>query len=202
MLGHLYTRSMNPNPAEANLQSAPDEDLMRLVARGFIEKPATELFRRHNRALYNFLAWQCQGNLSEAEDLTQRTWERILTRCADYEPRSAFRTFLFQIGRNLWLDVKRSAGETLREELDDSHHEVPEDDLGPEAAVTLRQDIDRVRTALFALSVGQREVVVLRFFSDMSVEDIAQLIGVGYETVKSRLRYAFSRLRRELEVQP
>lgn len=188
-----------PESAIADLATLPDEELMLLVARGIVEQPATELFRRHNRALYNFVAWQCQGNLAEAEDITQRTWEKLMTRCADYTPTAAFRTYLFQIARNLWLDLRRSAAETQREALDDAHLEVPSEDLTPEAEQVLRQNLNQVHKALLALPAAQREVVVLRFFSDMSLEEVAHTLGEGFETVKSRLRYAFARLRRELE---
>lgn len=188
-----------PDPAIADLATLPDEELMLLVARGIVEQPATELFHRHNRALYNFVAWQCQGNLAEAEDITQRTWEKLMTRCADYAPTAAFRTYLFQIARNLWLDLRRSAAETQREALDEALLEVPSEDLTPEAEQVLRQNLNQVHKALLALPAAQREVVVLRFFSDMSLEEVAHTLGEGFETVKSRLRYAFARLRRELE---
>lgn len=186
----------------AELAALPDEDLMLLVANGIIEQPATELFRRHNRALFNFVAWQCRGNTQEAEDITQRTWEKIMTRCADYTPQAAFRTFLFQIARNLWLDLRRSAAESLRDELDEAHPDTaPSEDLAPDAELVLRQNLAQVHKALLALPPNQREVVVLRFFSEMSLEEIAHTVGEGFETVKSRLRYAFARLRRELEAQ-
>jgi RNA polymerase sigma-70 factor (ECF subfamily) len=122
-----------------------------------------------------------------------------MTRCGAYTPQSAFRSFLFQIARNLWLDLNRSAAESLRETLDETHAELPADDLTPEAEFGLSQNLDRVHQALMALPFSQREVVVLRFFSDMSLEEIAHTVGTGFETVKSRLRYAFTRLRQELE---
>jgi len=189
-------RSMK-TPSE--LASLPDEDLMLMVANGFIEQPATELFRRHNRALFNFIAWQCRGNTQEAEDITQRTWEKIMTRCTDYQPSASFRTFLFQIARNLWLDLRRSAAETLRDEIGDDAPELPAEDLDPASELALRQHLNEVHKALLALPTKQREVVVLRFFSDMSLEEIAHTLGEGFETVKSRLRYAFANLRRVLE---
>lgn len=185
------------SPAE--LASLPDEDLMLMVANGFIEQPATELFRRHNRALFNFIAWQCRGNTQEAEDIAQRTWEKIMTRCAAYQPSASFRTFLFQIARNLWLDLRRSAAETLSDEIGDDTPELPAEDLDPAAELALRRNLAEVRKALLALPAKQREVVVLRFFSDMSLEEIAHTVGEGFETVKSRLRYAFTNLRRVLE---
>lgn len=183
----------------AELAALPDEDLMLLVANGLVEKPASELFRRHNRALFNFIAWQCQGDTAQAEDIAQRTWEKLMTRCADYRPQAAFRTFLFQIARNQWLDLRRSPTESRRAELDETRPETPTDDLTPEAELALRQNLAQVHQALLALPANQREVVVLRFFGEMSLEEIAHTVGEGFETVKSRLRYAFARLRRELE---
>ncbi|EYS93020.1 RNA polymerase sigma70 [Cupriavidus sp. SK-4] len=184
-----------PGPA---LSALPDHDLMLLVAGGIIEQPVTELFRRHNAGLYNYVAWLCQGNRGEAEDIAQKTWVKLMTRCGDYQPDAAFRTFLFQIARNTWLDQVRSADARQREALDDQPAEMPADDLSPEAELQLRQHAHHVHRALLQLPVAQREVVVLRFFSDMSVEEIAQMLGEKFETVKSRLRYAFARLRADL----
>lgn len=186
-------------PDDTELTALPDETLMSLVAQGFVREPAAELFARHNRALFNFIAWLSQGDLKEAEDIAQSTWIRVLSRCGDYTPSAAFRTFLFQIARNLWLDGRGSAWQR-RTELDEAT--LTEDeatDLDPEAAARLHQDSGRVRAALMGLPAPQREAVALRFFADMSLEEIAATVGVGFETVKSRLRYAFGHLRRVLE---
>lgn len=191
-----YTARMQP----ADLAHLPDEELMLLVANGFVEQPATELFTRHNRALFNFLAWLCEGNLSEAEDLAQKTWVKLMTRCSDYRPGQAtFISFLFQIARNGWIDIRRSAYHTTSVALDDAHLQLPDDDLSTEQLAVLGQQQHRVRAAVMALPDAQREVVVLRFFAELSMEEIAQVIGEGFETVKSRLRYAFAKLRLSLD---
>lgn len=181
------------------LAALPDEDLMLLVARGIVREPAAELFNRHNRALFNYLTWLAQGNLGEAEDIAQSTWIRVLTRCGDYTPTAAFRTFLFQIARNLWLDARGSAWQRTRVAEDTAAEASDDGDLSPETELALQQDSQRVRSALLTLPAHQREAVALRFFADMSVDDIAATVGVGFETVKSRLRYAFRHLRAELE---
>jgi RNA polymerase sigma-70 factor (ECF subfamily) len=118
-------------------------------------------------------------------------------RCANYQPTAAFRTFLYQIARNALLDARKSA-HARHEAPDDDEERLPADDLTPEAELALRQDVHRVRQAIMALSTLQREVVVLRFFCELSLEEIAASVGAGFETVKSRLRYAFAHLRREL----
>ncbi len=190
--------SSTPATDRADIAALPDEDLMLLVAGGMIELPVGELFRRHNAGLYNYVAWLAGGNTAEAQDVAQKTWVKLMTRCGDYQPSSAFRTFLFQIARNTWLDQVRGAYARQREAFDDTHVELPADDLTPDAEAQLRQHLQDVRQALMKLPAAQREVVVLRFFSEMSVEEIAQTLDEKFETVKSRLRYAFARLRAEL----
>lgn len=172
---------------------------MLMITQGFIEGPVAELFERHNRALFNFIAWLCQGNTDEAEDICQKTWIKLMQYSGEYHPTAAFRTFLYQIARNAMIDGKRSAYERQREALDENTLAVPESDLTPETELHLKQNWQQVQQALMHLPAPQREVVVLRFFSEMSLNEIAEVIGVGFETVKSRLRYAFAHLRRELE---
>ncbi|MDR3054302.1 MAG: sigma-70 family RNA polymerase sigma factor [Zoogloeaceae bacterium] len=183
----------NTTVALANL---PDEDLMTLVTQGIIQEPIAELFRRHNRALFNFIAWCCQGKRDEAEDICQRTWVKLMN-CASYQPTAAFRTFLYQIARHLLLDVKKSAY-AQHASLDGQEIEIPADDLSPEAYLHLVENKARVHQALMALPIAQREIVVLRFFSELSLEEIAVSVGIGFETAKSRLRYAFAHLRHSL----
>lgn len=194
-MGRVILRLMTLAP---DLSQLPDEDLMLLIANGVIEQAAHELFRRHNRRLYNFMAWMCQGNVHEAEDVTQKTWLKILTRCGDYRPTAAFRTFLYQIAHNSWLDGRRQAYESSRGDEDEAETVVA-DTLGPEQEWHLKQNLQRVREALMLLPAAQREVIVLRFFNEMSLDEIALATGEGFETVKSRLRYAYNRLRGALE---
>jgi RNA polymerase sigma-70 factor (ECF subfamily) len=181
------------------LENLPDEDLMRLIGQGIIAPPIAELFRRHNRALFNFIAWLCQGNIGEAEDICQKTWVKLMQYHGDYRPTAAFRAFLYQIARNALIDAKRGAYERQREPDYEIELAVPDEDISPETEMLLKQDIDRVKKALMTLPALQREVIVLRFFSDMTLEEISDLVDVGFETVKSRLRYGFARLRRILE---
>lgn len=208
----METTAENP---PGGLEELPDEDLMLLVARGIVQEPATELFARHNRALYNFLAWLCEGNLAEAEDLTQKTWLKLISRCADYEPGgAAFRTYLFQIARNGFLDARRAAGERLREDVDvdealersgqgegpgrASDHGSGREETSPEGALLAGESRKLLHAALMALPVAQREVIVLRYFANLSLDEVAGTVGAGIETVRSRLRYGYKALRTRL----
>lgn len=181
------------------LGNLPDEDLMLMIAQGIITQPVAELFDRHNHALFNFIAWLCQGNLAEAEDICQKTWIKLMQYSGEYKPTAAFRTFLYQIARNALIDAKRSAYDQRRETLEEGALTDPEHDITPEAELRLKQNMHQVREAILCLPAPQREVIVLRFFNDMSLQEIADIADIGFETVKSRLRYAFAHLRRELE---
>ncbi|MDR1889293.1 MAG: sigma-70 family RNA polymerase sigma factor [Zoogloeaceae bacterium] len=187
---------MDTQDIPVTLTELPDEELMLLITQGIIQEPIAELFRRHNRALFNFIAWSCQGKRDEAEDICQRTWVKLM-HCANYQPKAAFRTFLYQIARNMLIDVKKSAY-AQHASLDGAEIEIPADDLSPEASLHLAQNRQRVHQALMDLPLAQREIVVLRFFSELPLEEIAVSIGIGFETARSRLRYAFAHLRRSL----
>ena len=200
----------NPLAGPGNgLAELPDEDLMVLVARGIVQEPATELFARHNRDLFNFLAWLTGGNLAEAEDLAQKTWLRLISRCSDYRPGAAtFRTWLFQIARNAFIDARRAASERLRSNVDPeaaierettADHSTREAGPDPEASLVAGESRDRLHAALLALPVAQREVVVLRYFGNLSLDEVSATVGAGVETVRSRLRYAYRALRSRLE---
>jgi RNA polymerase sigma-70 factor (ECF subfamily) len=185
------------NSRPASLRILPDEDLMVLMAQGIVEGPIAELFRRHNRALFNFIAWSCQGNLEQAEQICQKTWAKLM-KVPDYQSNGLpLRAFIYQLARASLIEaqvITAPAMAEVEEEL-----AAPEDDLSPEKELNLKRNVSKVRQALMDLPSWQREVVVLRFFSDLSLDEIASSIGVGFETVKNRLRFAFSNLRTNLE---
>jgi RNA polymerase sigma-70 factor (ECF subfamily) len=180
-----------------SLTEFPDEDLMILVTQGIIAEPIAELFRRHNSALFNFVAWSRRGNSGEAEDVCQTTWLKLI-RCASYQPTASFRTFLFQIARNVLIDIYKSAYEQ-HESFDGSEEDIPADDLTPDEILSLKQNERRLRQAVMKLPVLLREVLEPHVYKELSLKEIATLLKVGYETVKSRLRRAYVLLRRDLE---
>jgi RNA polymerase sigma-70 factor (ECF subfamily) len=187
---------MNPEPPRLNDLS--DVDLMLLIAQGFIEAPVAELFARHNDALFNFIAWLCQGNVAEAEDICQKVWLKLLQFSGNYQPKAAFRTYLFQIARNTVIDEKRGAYEKQRDNFHETLNDLPSEDLTPEEELHLKQNQQRLRSALLNLPALQREVVTLRFITGMSMNEVCDTLDTNFESVNSRLRYAFTKLRQEL----
>jgi RNA polymerase sigma-70 factor, ECF subfamily len=144
------------------------------------------------------------GNLPEAEDLVQETFIRVLK----YKgcPPFNFKTWIYTIARNLAYDRFRSA--RYRHEQfglnNDWLDEVEENDLSRDMDPVEDHVMDHlafgsVRNMLEKLPANQREMVVMRFYQDLKLEEIAAITGSPLGTVKSRLFHALKRLKKILE---
>ena len=127
-----------------------------------------------------------------AEDLFQETWMRVLVRGAQYNGNARFDTWLFTIARNLVIDVRRKRSTASLEEMcenadDDRPFEVPSSDPTPFDLYQTQENGTRVAEALLTLDPLHREVLVLRFHEELSLEEIASVTRAPLSTVKSRL---------------
>lgn len=181
-------------------ESESDEVLMGLVAQGQLTRPIALLYARHNPDLYNFIAWLCRGRLQEAEELTQAVWERLMTRGSQYQSQGAFRPYLFQIARRLWLDRQRLDQREAKLPERETLEAMPDSEPTPMDALLDQQALLQLREALLDLPDEQREAIILRFHAELSLEEIGVAVASPVETVKSRLRYAYARLRRVMGV--
>ena len=194
------------SPARARKVSAVSDDddaqLMLAYARG--EMRAFEsLYSRHRTALYRYLVRQARDT-ETAHDLFQEVWSRVIVNRARYEPRAKFRTFLFTLAHNCFIDhcrrmKSRPAGMCI-EDADAADLLATGQDALPEAALERNESSQRYRAALAQLPQEQRDVYLLHEESDLSLEEIARVTGVGAETAKSRLRYAVGKLKAALAV--
>ena len=167
-----------------------------------------ELYSRHSKGLYLFIAWRSPRR-EWVDEIAQDSWANLHQARTRYEPQSSFRTYLFQIARNRLIDLQRQHGQMVLasdlgnegedgavfDHLADASHET----ATPESALDQKQQAAQLHQAIRALPEEQREALVLQQFNGMSLDEIAELTGVPAETVKSRLRYAMRKLRQQLE---
>lgn len=175
------------------LNGLSDEALMLRYRDG--DLPAfQELYRRHSRGLYRFLSWHAPRR-EWADEIAQDSWISLHQARLHYEPLSSFRTYLYQIARNRLLDLLRqpqaqlTGDDTLLDHLSDAN------DTGADTVLEARQRTRALHAAIHALPGEQKEALILQQFSGMSLDEIAELVAVPVETVKSRLRYAMKKLR-------
>ena len=176
-----------------------DEDAQLMLAYAGGEMRAFEnLYARHRGALYRYLMRQARDP-EIANDLFQEVWSRVIVNRARYEPRAKFRTFLFTLAHNCFIDhcrraKVRPAGTNL-EDADAADLLPAGEDSRPDTQLERAEHSSRYRAALATLPPEQRDVYLLHEESDLSLEDIARVTGVGTETAKSRLRYAVGKLK-------
>src|SRR3981189_3092510 len=163
------------------------------------------LLRRHRAPLFTFLL-RMLGDRERAEDLAQETFLRIVKGAQAWEHRARFQTWLFTIARNLCVDHARRDRFRRADSLDAQGpgdeppmvDSVPGREIDPgrgaESAL-LRPVLQR---ALLSLPAEQREVFVLREQAGLPFREIAEMVGVNENTVKSRMRYALEGLRKAL----
>ena len=157
---------------------------------------ARRLVAEYRDRLYQ-VAYRLCLNAADAEDLSFRTLQRAIERIGSYRPTSSFFQWLFAILVNFRrMDMRRKAANML--DFTDDLPDAPTD--APDAADTLAaaEDATTLRAAVAALPEIFREVVVFRYFEDMSVPEIAQVLGIPEGSVKSRLNRAKQRIRSTL----
>jgi RNA polymerase sigma-70 factor (ECF subfamily) len=144
------------------------------------------------------------GKREVAEDLFQETWIRVLLRGAQYNGKARFDTWLFTIARNLVIDLSRkrvmaSLDEMSEGKEDDRPFEVAMSGPSPLEQFQSREDCAEVGEVLLKLEPSYREVLVLRFYEELSLEEIATVTRAPLSTVKSRLYRGLAALKPEME---
>lgn len=181
------------------IEDASDATLMQRYASG--EAAAFEtLYRRHEMRVWRYLARSIRSRAA-ADDLMQEVWFAVAREAPRYRPTAKFTTWLFTIAHHRLIDWIRthrpqSSLEALGEAGASVHEQLMADPGGepPEAA----QATDRASAllrALGALPPEQRTAFLLQAESGLSVEEIAAISASSFETTKSRLRYARTKLR-------
>lgn len=184
-----------------------DESLMRGYRDGDA-RAFDALYSRHKGATYRYFLRHASGDRSAADELHQDLWLRVIRSRASYAPDAKFSTWLYTLARNRLIDHWRTRHGITLASLDDEATVVQ-----AEAAVAATSAVDdeplqasidaearrRLVAALADVPALQRDAFLLHVEGGLSLDEIAGLTATSGETVKSRLRYAYRRLRAALE---
>jgi RNA polymerase sigma-70 factor, ECF subfamily len=172
------------------MQATSDEVLIARIAGG--DRLAMQvLFARHHVRAYRFVL-RLVRNESTAEDLISEVFLDVWRQANRFEGRSAVSTWLLAIARFKALSVLRRRPE---QELDDEKAAAIEDTTdNPEIVTQKKNKSELLRKCLTALSADHREIIDLVYYHEKSVEEVAEIVGIPENTVKTRMFYARKKL--------
>lgn len=178
-------------------ETLSDEQLMSGYCNG--DADAFEvLYQRHKGPLFRFILRQCRPEF--VDELFQDIWLKVINARSHYQVQASFRTWLYRIARNHIIDHYRR--QTLRPA--DNHPEMLNSISGagsnqPENLLEAGDLHECLMLAIAQLPVDQKEAFLLKEEAGLGIEEIANTTGVPFETAKSRLRYAYRKLKQTLE---
>jgi RNA polymerase sigma-70 factor (ECF subfamily) len=193
--------------SNAEMQPNTDEVLMRAYGQG--DARAFEaLYARHKGATYRYFLRHASGDTATADELHQDLWLRVIGARERYEAQAKFSTWLYTLARHRLVDHWRSRNGVTLASLEDEAIGLQAEESAAASRDTdgdpLHASIDaetrrRLVAALADVPPLQRDAFLLHIEGGLSLDEIASLTATSGETVKSRLRYAYRRLRETLE---
>jgi RNA polymerase sigma-70 factor (ECF subfamily) len=175
---------MNPSTRQALEDAASDEQLM--LAAGTGDLGAFEqLVRRYQQPAWN-AAYRFLGDASEAEDIAQEAFARILAAARRYQASAHFRTYLYRIVTRICLDHSAKKKPIYSERLPDR----PDPAYPSSNGMAVREREQAVRAALDRLPANQRMAVVLKYFDGLRYSEIAEAMETSTKAVERLLARA------------
>ncbi len=180
---------ISPNLSEKALQD------LKLVERALAgdQRAFADLLGKYKDAIY-FMLLKMVNNQDDAEDLTIEAFGKAFKNLHQYTPNFAFSTWLFKIATNNCIDFirKRRGGmlipiEQTSEDKEEIIIPIKTDDLNPEENLISQQKINMMREIVQKLKPRYRKLIELRYFEELSYEEIAEKLDLPIGTVKAQL---------------
>ena len=186
----ISTTLPTASAARPRSQTTSDEALMGRIAQG--DRLAMEvLYARHHVRVFRF-SLRLIGDESLAEDLATEVFLDVWRHADRFEGRSAVSTWVLGIARFKALSARRRRS---AEQLDDEIAKTIEDPADDPAEVLEKNDTSKViRNCLKRLAPHHREIIDLAYYHEKSLEEVAAIVGVPKNTVKTRMLRARTRL--------
>ena len=166
------------------------------------------LYTAHKGGIYRYFLRSLR-DAGLAEELAQDVWTAVIRAAAQWQPEARFTTWLYRLAHNRLIDHYRRSNLVAFSALDGEHdeegadpgagrpaaHEHASSAPEPDEALAQRRAALQVVHLVEALPPAQREALLLQIEGGLTLEEIAAATGQGFETVKSRLRYALAKVR-------
>ena len=177
-----------------------DQELIRFYLKGD-EGALNTLVRRYHKPVYNYLL-KLTGSRDDAADLAQITFIRCCKSLKKLKDRDKFAPWLYRIAANAARDFWRSRKDMVSFDNDSdeskSYDDVLQSEDDPYQTAEAFDRAEIVKKALTKLPIDQREVLILKIYQGLKFTEIAEAVDAPLNTVKSRLYYGLSAMKKTL----
>ena len=174
-------------------ENAKNDFQLVLKAREGDQKAYASLMQRYKDSIY-FMALKMVNNKEDANDLTVETFAKAFNKLDKYQPEFAFSTWLFRVATNNCIDFIRkkklnttSLDGLVDENGDERSMQIKTDDLNPEEFSIKKQQTKDLKILVESLPLRYRNLITLRYFDELSYEEISIQLGLPLGTVKAQL---------------
>ena len=181
-----------------SLEDSTDEALM-LAYVNNDQLAFNKLYERYRQSLYRYMLRQISVSDSVLNELYQDVWLKLINSRQQYKVKASFKTYLYQIANNTIKDYFRR--ESVRKIMSNLEHEeeIVDNGIAPDEKLAKQQLVVKFKQVLAELPQQQRDVFLLREEAGLTSAQIAEMMQVSVDTVKSRMRYAVARLKEIIE---
>jgi RNA polymerase sigma factor (sigma-70 family) len=174
-------------------ENAKNDFHLVVKARGGNQKAYADLMQRYKDSIY-FMVLKMVNNKEDAMDLTVETFAKAFEKLDKYQPDYAFSTWLFRVATNNCIDFIRkkklnttSIHGMTNEDGEDQQLQIKADVLNPEETSIKKQQTEELKVLIQSLPPRYRNLITLRYFDELSYEEIAQQLDLPLGTVKAQL---------------
>jgi RNA polymerase sigma-70 factor (ECF subfamily) len=191
-LGQSVEATNGDRPVRTAAPSAASDSDLNLI-QAFCagnESAFDRLFLKHQDYVYN-VCLGILGNADDARDCTQETFLRVYAKVREFRAQAAFSTWLYRVAVNVCVGQLRKRPKQATASLEDENvREIPDDAPAPWVDMEREVDGDRVRAVVAELPENYRVVLVLRYFQNLSYEQMMEVLGFSLTQVKVKLHRA------------
>jgi RNA polymerase sigma-70 factor, ECF subfamily len=163
----------------------------------------TEIVNRYLKLIYNFI-YRFVGNQKEAEDITQEVFLKAWKSLNKFDTKKSFRTWIFTIAKNTSIDYLRKRKDVPISIFDNEDGEnfvennLVDEELKPDEIFALAQNKIHIEKIMNELTIMQKQVIILKYMSEMSLSEVAEIMKIPVDTAKSHHRRALTKMRKSL----
>ncbi|WP_158826392.1 RNA polymerase sigma factor [Mucilaginibacter lacusdianchii] len=172
--------------------NAKNDFMLVQKARGGDQKAYADLMHRYKDSIY-FMSLKMVNNKEDAMDITVETFAKAFEKLDKYQPEFAFSTWLFRVATNNCIDFLRKKKlntvsiNNMMDEEDDRPLQIKADVLNPEETSIKKQQSEELKLLIESLPPRYRNLLTLRYFDELSYEEISQQLDLPLGTVKAQL---------------